>query len=136
MTAASSSSRFERSGSTVRVAADGARIALTVCSTRIVRVALEDGTPDAAPSYVGERSWPAVPWELSEGKPLRLTTADLGVELTGEPARLSFLDTAGQWLLREAEHGGLGSGPGGCRVHAAFQFSDGPHFFGAGASGA
>ena len=55
MTAASSSSRFERSGSTVRVAADGARIALTVCSTRIVRVAFEDGTPAAAPSYVGER---------------------------------------------------------------------------------
>src|SRR5215469_904795 len=59
MGTAFSSSRFERSGSTVRVAADGARIALTVCSTRIVRVALEDGTPAAAPSYVGARSWPA-----------------------------------------------------------------------------
>src|SRR5215467_3919224 len=124
MTAASSSSRFERSGSTVRVAADGARIALTVCSTRIVRVALEDGTPAAAPSYVGEQSWSAVPWKLSEGEPLRLTTTDLGVELTREPARLSFLDAAGQWLLREPEHGGMGSEPTGerRRVHAAFYF--------------
>src|SRR5262252_3930004 len=120
MTAASSSPRFERSGSTVRVAADGARIALTVCSPRIVRVALEDGTPAAAPSYVGARSWLAVPWKLSEGEPLRLTTADLGIELTREPARPSFLDAAGQWLLREPEHGSMGSDRAGerRRVHA------------------
>src|SRR5262249_27143336 len=115
MTAASSSPRFERSGSTVRVAADGARIALTVCSPRIVRVALEDGTRAAAPSYVGERSWPTIPWKLSEGEAFRLTTADLAVELTDEPARLSFLDAAGQWLLREPEHGIMRSDPAGER---------------------
>ena len=138
MGAASSSSRFERSESTVRVAADSARIALTVCTSRIVRVAVEDGAPSTAPSYVGERSWPAVPWELAEGDPLRLRTADLGVELTRDPARLSFLDAAGQWLLREPEHGGRWSEPARerRRVHAAFEFSGEQHFYGLGQGGA
>src|SRR5262249_61230372 len=80
---------------------------------RSVRGAAGGARPPPAPSYVGERSWPAVPWKLSEGEPLRLTTADLGVELTGEPARLSFLDAAGQWLLREPAHRGVGGEPAG-----------------------
>src|SRR5262249_59951356 len=103
---------------------------------RSVRGAAGGARPPPAPSYVGERSWPAVPWELSEGKPLRLTTADLGVELTGEPARLSFLDTAGQWLLREPEHGGMGREPRDCRGHAALRVSGGQHFYGLGQGGA
>src|SRR5215467_6725754 len=126
MTAASSSPRFERSGSTVRIPVDGERIALTVCTSRIIRVALENGAPAAAPSYVGERSWPAVAFQVGEGESLRLTTADLAVEASVDAARLSFLDAAGRWLLREPEHGD-GARPepadahGRRRVHAAFE---------------
>ena len=140
MSAPLGSPRFERSGSSVRFANDGSRLTLTVCSPRIVRVELEDDGPSAGPSYVGERSWSPSPFEIAEGDPIRLTTADLGVEVGPGPLRLAFLDSAGDWLLREPEHGGMLSGPMAGdpvrrRVHASFEFSGEQHFYGLGQGG-
>ena len=117
--------RFERNGATARFADNGARVTLTVCTPRIVRVELEDDVHTAGPSYVGERSWPAVPFQMLDGEPVRLTTPDLTVEIGTGPLRLAFLDSSGEWLLREPEHEGMRSEPAAgdparCRIRAAF----------------
>src|SRR5262245_36927544 len=99
MTPSPMPSRFERRGSAVRFAGT-ARVTLTVCTSRIVRVELEDEGQSVAPSYIGERTWPGCPFEVAEGDPARVTTADLGVEVGTLPLRLSFLGSNGEWLLR------------------------------------
>src|SRR5438093_8305508 len=140
MSTSPDSPRFERNGSSVRVADDSSRVTLTVCTPRIVRVELEDGGLEAGPGYVGERSWPDLPFEVIEGDPSRLTTTHLGVEIATEPLRVAFLDPSGQWLLRQPEHGGMSSEPRAGdrvrrRVRAAFQVSGEQHFYGLGQGG-
>jgi alpha-glucosidase len=140
MCASSGPSRFERSGSTVRFTDDGARVALTVCSPRIVRVELEADGVAPGVSYVGEPRWAPAAFDVVEGDPLRLATAHLGIEVEPGPVRLAFLDAAGQWLLREPEHGGMRRETGAGesmprRVHASFEFSGEQHFYGLGQGG-
>src|SRR4029434_1595352 len=103
------SPQLERIESSLRYADDSSRVTLTVCTPRIVRVELDDGGLETGPGYVGERSWPDLPFEVIEGDPTRLTTTHLGVEIATEPLRLAFLDPSGQWLLRQPEHGGMSS---------------------------
>jgi alpha-glucosidase (family GH31 glycosyl hydrolase) len=134
------SPRFERIRSSIQWADDGSRITLTVCTPRIVRVELDDGGVETGPGYVGERSWPPSPFEIVEGETSRLTTADLGVEISTAPLRLAFLDPGGQWLLRQPEHGGMSSEPRAGdpvrrRVRVAFEFSGEQHFYGLGQGG-
>src|SRR6266849_5285518 len=88
-------SRFARSGSTVRFDHGGSPVAVTVCTSRIVRVELADERDAVGPSYVGPRSWAAVPFEIMDGEHVRLSTGDLHVEAATSPLRLTFLDTAG-----------------------------------------
>src|SRR5712691_3733174 len=131
-------SRFERSGSTVRFDHDGAPVALTVCTSRIVRVERADERDVAVPSYVGPRSWAGSPFEILEGERIRLSTADLQVEASTRPVRLTLFDAAGAWLLREPAHGGMLSesvGEGRRRARASFEFSDEQHFYGLGQGG-
>src|SRR6266536_2164653 len=140
MSASPGSPRFERSGSRVQLAAASSRVTLTVCTPRIVRVELEDEGHAAGPGYVGERNWPDSPFEIVEGDPPRLSTAHLGVEIGTDPLRLAFLDSTGEWLLREPAHGGMASEPVAGdpvrrRVRVAFEFSGEPHFYGLGQGG-
>jgi len=131
-------SRFERSGSTVRFDHDGAPVAVTVCTSRIVRVELADERDVAGPSYVGPRSWAGSPFEILEGERIRLSTADLQVEASTRPVRLTLFDAAGAWLLREPAHGGMLSASVGDtrrRLRASFEFSDEQHFYGLGQGG-
>jgi len=134
------SPQFERSGSSVRFADNGSHVTLTVCTPRIVRVELEDEGHAAGPGYVGERSWAASPFQIVEGDRPRLTTAYLGVEFGTDPLRLAFLDSTGEWLLREPEHGGMTSEPRAGdpvrrRVRVSFEFSGEQHFYGLGQGG-
>jgi alpha-glucosidase (family GH31 glycosyl hydrolase) len=140
MSASPGSPRFERSGSRVRLADDRSRVTLTVCTSRIIRVELEDEGHVAGPGYVGERSWRGSPFEVVEGDPSRLTTAHLGVEIGTDQLRLSFLDSTGEWLLREPAHGGMVSEPVAGdpvrrRVRVALEFSGEQHFYGLGQGG-
>ncbi len=134
------SSRFERDGSTLRFGRGSARVTVSLCTARIVRVALGADEPEAAPSYVQSREWGAVPFELSEGERLRLTTADLAIEVAGSPPRLTFADSSGGWLLREPVDGGMstervsGASPRR-RLRACFEFSGEQHFYGLGQGG-
>ena len=107
MSAHTASSRFERSGSTVRFDNAGAPVTVTVCTSRIVRVELEDERDVAGPSYVGPRSWADSPFEVLDGARVRLSTAHLQVEAATSPMRLTFLDASGDWLLREPARGGM-----------------------------
>src|SRR5437667_426889 len=128
-------SRFARSGSTVRFDHGASPVTLTVCTSRIVRVELADERDAAGPSYVGPRSWAAVPFEIIDGERVRLSTGDLRVEAATSPVRLTFLDAAGAWLLREPAHGGMiteSLGDTRRRVRASFEFSDERHFYGLG----
>ena len=95
----------------MRLTDDRSRVTLTVCSPRIVRVELAGDDEAAATSYVGERTWPRCPFEIVAGDPVRITTADLGVEAGAEPLRLAFLGPDGGWLLREPSDGGMRSEP-------------------------
>jgi len=140
MSAPPGSPQFERSGSSVRFADNASHVTLTVCTPRIVRVELEDEGHAAGPGYVGERSWAASPFQIVEGDRPRLTTAYLGVEFGTDPLRLAFLDSTGEWLLREPEHGGMTSEPRAGdpvrrRVRVSFEFSGEQHFYGLGQGG-
>jgi len=138
MSAHSVPSRFELSGSTVRFDHAGAAVTVTVCTSRIVRVELADERGVASPSYVGPRRWAASPFEVLDGELVRLTTADLRVEASTKPLRLTFLDAAGTWLLREPARDGMSaesSGDGRRRLHASFEFSGEQHFYGLGQGG-
>ncbi|PYM70619.1 MAG: hypothetical protein DME10_19315 [Candidatus Rokuibacteriota bacterium] len=131
-------SRFARSGSTVRFDHGASPVTLTVCTSRIVRVELADERDAAGPSYVGPRSWAAVPFEIIDGERVRLSTGDLRVEAATSPVRLTFLDAAGAWLLREPAQGGMiteSLGDTRRRVRASFEFSDEQHFYGLGQGG-
>ncbi|HEV8531936.1 MAG TPA: TIM-barrel domain-containing protein [Methylomirabilota bacterium] len=131
-------SRFERSGSTVRFYHDGALVAVTICTSRIVRIELADERDVAGPSYVGPRSWAGSPFEILEGERIRLSTAHLQVETSTRPVRLTLFDAAGAWLLREPAHGGMLSesvGDTRRRLRASFEFSDEQHFYGLGQGG-
>src|ERR1700741_3264070 len=61
----------------------------------------------------------------------------LPLELAGAPMRLSFMDPAGAWLLREPVDGGMSIEPGDGRrrVRAGFAFSGEQHFYGLGQGG-
>jgi alpha-glucosidase (family GH31 glycosyl hydrolase) len=132
--------RYEREGSILRFGGEGSQIAVTFCTPRIVRVELAgDGDPTPL-SYLGPRQWPGVPVEIDDDEPLRLATADLRVEVTTTPWRLTFLDRAGAWLLREPEDGGMaaeraGDGSPRLRLRAGFAFAGEQHFYGLGQGG-
>src|SRR5713226_1021229 len=131
-------SRFTRSVSTVRFDHGASPVTVTVCTSRIVRVELADERDAAGPSYVGPRSWAAVPFEVIDGERVRLSTGDLRVEAATSPVRLTFLDAAGAWLLRETALGGMiteSLGAARRRVRATFEFSDEQHFYGLGQGG-
>src|SRR5437879_12046046 len=126
-------SRLARSGSTVRCDHGASPVTLTVCTSRIVRVELADERDAAGPSYVGPRSWAAVPFEIIDGERVRLSTGDLRVEAATSPVRLTFLDAAGAWLLREPAQGGMiteSLGDTRPRVRASFELPDEPPFSG------
>src|SRR5262245_4360556 len=139
MTASSVPPRFERRGPAVRFADGTTRVTVTVCTSRIVRVELEDEGQSAAPSYIGQRTWPGCPFEVAEGDPAQVTTAVLGVEVGTRPLGLSFLGSAGDWLLREPADGGMhkeeAGRESGSRLHASFEFSGEQHFYGLGQGG-
>ena len=135
-----SASRFERNGSTLRFGSGSSSVTLTVCSPRIVRVELGEPAAAPAPSCVEPREWTGSGFQLADGEPLRLTTADLGVEIATRPVRLAFLDAAGASLLREPIDGGMSTEPVGGpsrrrRVRACFSFSGEQHFYGLGQGG-
>jgi len=131
---------YQRDGSTVRFGPAGTRVAVTACSRRIVRVELEiEGQPPAA-SYLEPRTWPAVPIEVTDGDPVRLSTGDLTVEVATDPVRVSLLDASGAWLLREPPDGGMSCAPASGdparrRVRACFGFAGEQHFYGLGQGG-
>jgi alpha-glucosidase (family GH31 glycosyl hydrolase) len=129
---------FERDGSTVRFGDGAARVAITFCTPRIVRIALGTDEPDPAVSYVGSRDWPGAPVDLHVGEPVSLATLDLRVEVSTAPVRLAFLDAAGASLLREPADGGMAADPpvdGRTRVRARFVFAGEQHFYGLGQGG-
>ena len=99
-----------------------------------MRIEVVDERHATGPSYVAERRWPAIPFELVEGDTLRLATAALGVEVAATPLRLTFLDPAGEWLLRELPSQ-AGDGSPRRHVEASFEFSGEQHFYGLGQAG-
>jgi alpha-glucosidase (family GH31 glycosyl hydrolase) len=119
--------------------ADGSTIAVTVCTSRIVRVALARDRRAGGVSHVEPREWPGGPADVVDGDPTRITTADLTVEVSRDPVRLSLLDRRGAWLCREPEDGGLAVEPAGDgirqRVRARFAFAGEQHFYGLGQGG-
>jgi alpha-glucosidase (family GH31 glycosyl hydrolase) len=132
-------SRFVRQGSTVRFGDGASGLTVTLCTSRIVRIALAGEAPDSAPSYVGARAWPGAPIDLDDGEPVRVATADLRVEVSTAPPRLAFLDAAGALLLREPADGGMATercAGGRTRVHARLAFAGEQHFYGLGQGGA
>ena len=135
MSAHTAPSRFERSGSTVRFDNAGSPVTVTVCTSRIVRVELENERDVAGPSYVGPRSWASSPFDVLGDERVRLSTADLRVEAATDPVRLTFLDASGDWLLREPARGGMlteSVSVARRRLHASFEFSGEQHFYGLG----
>ena len=124
----------------MRLSDDGSQIVVTVCSPRIVRVEVVDERHAGGPSYVADRSWPATQFEIVTRDTLRLTTTALGVEVATTPLRLAFLDSVGEWLLREPPHAGMlanraGDGSPRRRVETSFEFSGEQHFYGLGQGG-
>ena len=87
--------RFERDGSTLRFGRAGAPTAVSVCSPRIIRVDLEVEGQAPGPSHLEPRTWTAPRFDAIDGEPLRLSTADLTVEVATDPVRLAFLDASG-----------------------------------------
>ena len=138
--------RFERDGSTLRfgqagsrTAVAGSRTAVSICSSRIIRVALEVEGQAAGPSHLEPRAWAGTRFEALDGEPLRLSTADLTIEVATDPVRLAFLDSTGARLLHEPTDGGMSAErlPDGAprRVRACFAFSGEQHFYGLGQGG-
>jgi alpha-glucosidase (family GH31 glycosyl hydrolase) len=128
-----------REGSTLRVDGDGTAVTVTLCSPRIVRVELVNGGRPG-PSHVVPRDWPSFPLEVSGDEPVRVTTSDLRIDVATAPTRLTFRDSAGEWLLREPQDAGMSAEPAGHeerrRVRACFSFSGEQHFYGLGQGGA
>jgi alpha-glucosidase (family GH31 glycosyl hydrolase) len=134
---AGSGARFERRDATLVFPSAAGPIAVTVCSPRIVRVAL-GASPTPEISYVVPRRWAPVPFEVTDGEVVRLATRDLRLDVEAEPLRLTFSDPNGTWLLREPDAGGMAveHGPNGsARVRARFTFSGEQHFYGLGQGG-
>ena len=129
---------YAREGATLRLAGDGGTLVVTVCTPRILRVELDDGV-EPRPSFVPVREWPTAPFEIGGEAPIRLTTSALNLDVTTSPPRLTLLDAAGAWLLREPDDGGMAvetaRADGGRRVRARFAFSGEPHFYGLGQGG-
>ena len=135
---ASATPRFERDGSILRFGEGAARVSVTVCTPRIMRIELAGEGPDPGLSYVGPRDWPGAPVHVDDGEPVRMATTDLRVEVSTTPLRLTFLDTAGTLLLCEPAEGGMTaerSEDGRHRVHARFAFGGEQHFYGLGQGG-
>ena len=135
---ASATPRFERDGSILRFGEGAARVSVTVCTPRIMRIELTGEGPDPGLSYVGPRDWPGAPVHVDDGEPVRMATSDLRVEVSTTPLRLTFLDTAGTLLLCEPAEGGMTaerSEDGRSRVHARFAFGGEQHFYGLGQGG-
>jgi alpha-glucosidase len=130
--------RVERDGSTLRFKNGQAQVAVSICSARIVRVEQEGVGDEPAPSYVGPRAWAGSGFEVVEGDPVRLATSALRIEAATAPLRLTFLDAAGDWLLREPLDGGMSAqnaADGSRRLQARFMFSGEQHFYGLGQGG-
>lgn len=116
------------------------RVAVTVLSSRIVRIALKPPGHVVGPSYVADRDWPPAPFEVVDGEPVRLVTSDLQVEVAPLPLRIAFLDPHGDWLLRESAEAGMlaepvGDGSGGFRLRVSLAFAGEQHFYGLGQGG-
>jgi alpha-glucosidase (family GH31 glycosyl hydrolase) len=127
--------RFERHATTLRFAAEGGAVLITVCRPGILRLELaRDGRPPG-PSLVERRDWPEPRFEVADGEPARLTTSALQLALEGTPPRLAFADPTGAWLLREPADGGMRVEPGAERVRADFAFTGEQHFYGLGQGG-
>ena len=97
---------FERDGSTLRFGQAGSRTAVSICSPRIIRVDLEVEGQAAGPSHLEPRAWADTRFEALDGEPLRLSTADLTIEVATDPVRLAFLDSAGarlMWRITQAQ---------------------------------
>jgi len=112
-------------------------VAVTVCSPRIVRVAL-GANATSETSFVAPRTWAPTPFDATDGEVVRMTTSDLQLACETKPLRLTFADAAGGWLLREPADGGMTverGTDGSARVHARFTFEGEQHFYGLGQGG-
>ena len=124
---------------TLRIPGDGGPLAVTVCSPRIVRVELEDGSMPR-PSFVLPREWPDVPVQLTGEGPIRIATSAFQLDVATAPRRFTLLDATGAWLLREPDDAGMAveparDGTSRRRVSARLQFSGEQHFYGLGQGG-
>lgn len=117
---------------------DGARVAITVLTDRIIRVRLApDGTFAARRSWAvarADEAFPAASFEIEEqGQALLLRTASLMVLIERDRGRLSFADAQGQSFCADEvsmQWGQAASEPG--RVVCAKRIEVGEHFFGFG----
>src|SRR5262245_59078930 len=100
--------RFERrNASTLSFPVGNSAVTVTIVTSRIVRVALEDTRHLAGPPYVVDRKREAAPFRIVDEEPLRLVTADLQVQIETSPFRIAFLDPSGEWLVREPADAGM-----------------------------
>ena len=129
---------MEREESTLRFRGDDSDVTVTVLTPRIVRVRLGGATP-TIPSYLPDREWEPAPFRRLDGEPHRVATSDLQIEVASAPLRLTFLDSRGEWLLREPADGGMSSelvaSSGRRRLRACLSFSGEQHFYGLGQGG-
>lgn len=128
-----------RNASTLKFQGDP-DVAVTVLTPRIVRVALEQTGRAAGPSYIADREWAPAPFDVVDGEPVRLVTTELEIQVASTPLRMAFLDSHGDWLLREPADTGMsaepvGDGSGRVRLRASFVFSGEQHFYGLGQGG-
>jgi alpha-glucosidase (family GH31 glycosyl hydrolase) len=151
--ARSAGSRFERrDASTLIFPGGGVPVSVTILTSRIVRVSCRLADQPDEPSHVAERSWAPVPFDVLEGEPVRVVTADFQAAVAtapprpprsagvAPPMRISFLDPRGEWLLREPDEAGMSIEPAGGepahrRLRANFAFSGEQHFYGLGQGG-
>jgi alpha-glucosidase (family GH31 glycosyl hydrolase) len=132
--------RFDRLNvSTLRFPGES-DVAVTIVTPRIVRVELEQTGHAAGPPYVADREWAQAPFEIVDGEPVRLVTTDLEIQVERTPLRLAFLDSQGDWLVREPADAGMssepvGDGSGRVRLRASLAFSGEQHFYGLGQGG-
>jgi alpha-glucosidase len=128
---------YARDGATLRFPGDDGALAVTVCSPRIVRVEIEDSTTPR-PSFVVPRAWPPLPITVRDEETVQVATSALRLDVAPSPRRLTLLDAAGAWLLREPDDAGMvveATRDGTRRVSARFAFSGEQHFYGLGQGG-